>query len=486
MDELEKIVQGMLDAGKSKEEIAAVIKEHKTTQGTETPSGQPTISNSYGNIEPISFSNPEEQLKLYKAEINDARKQFRAGDISHDERKKIVENANRKRDNLRASLQNFLTFQETINDAVVGDDINIQGTNGLNAQFYLALQNNGRKMPDGSSARMGFTDNGEMIFQYVDRYGDPIKDQWGREITTRQNNAQNLLTPKARKQRTNISKKIFQETAKGARGAKYNANEMKNLVEEQITTKATFNDLVNYKIADMESTITDMMWGKSGDQHFANLSPKVTAELFASLDVSRWDTGEKDGVINEEDFATEENYRELLSALLDTENPAFNLTSSVGFVSNVISEVGGRYHQRGMDKYNASKNIPKTETIDLPWAKGVRKPTTEKQISDYNLVANISSSKQKIRAGNDFYDLQPNGEYKLVQQMVQGNVVNVGVKSQLKRSKTELIQLYGGDYSGIPNDFNWGQTTELGKGPLMSLQNPEKGSVDYYFNLITE
>ena len=70
--------------------------------------------------------------------------------------------------------------------------------------------------------------------------------------------------------------------------------------------------------------------------------------------------------------------------------------------------------------------------------------------------------------------------------MVQGNVVNVGVKSQLKRSKTELIQLYGGDYSGIPNDFNWGQTTELGKGPLMSLQNPEKGSVDYYFNLITE
>ena len=116
--------------------------------------------------------------------------------------------------------------------------------NGQNAQFYLALQNNGRKMPDGSSARMGFTDNGEMIFQYVDRYGDPIKDQWGREITTRQNNVQNLLTSKARKQRTNISKKIFQETAKGARGVKYNANEMKNLVEEQIIKWQTWKVLL--------------------------------------------------------------------------------------------------------------------------------------------------------------------------------------------------------------------------------------------------
>ena len=148
-------------------------------------------------------------------------------------------------------------------------------------------------------------------------------------------------------------------------------------------------------------------------------------------------------------------------------------TSSVGFVSNVISEVGGKYHQRGMDKYNAANDPkgPKPTFTFLQRQKELKalRPKVQTAI-DSNNFNSINTKARSVEIDG--------GDYVLSRDGIDTKIIPI----RQKGARQAIMNWFMDSTEFIYED----PRNPKGKGPLMSLQNPEKGSVDYYFNLITE
>jgi len=90
-------------------------------------------------------------------------------------------------------------------------------------------------------------------------------------------------------------------------------------------------------------------------------------------------------------------------------------------------------------------------SVDLPWQQGLKKPTNIQATASYDLVQDILSDQGEVKSGNDIYTRQSNGTYKLTHE------VSGGKRSEIEngetRSKVSMIQLGGGIYGNIPDDY---------------------------------
>jgi hypothetical protein len=117
-------------------------------------------------------------------------------------------------------------------------------------------------------------------------------------------------------------------------------------------------------------------------------------------------------------------------------------------------------HARGLyEKYERSKPRARTSSttktsdsgVDLPWQKGFDKPSNVAAVAAFDLVQDVLSGRKEVPFGNDLYNLQKNGKYKLVGERTGGKGIKVVDEDEL--TKTQLIQRFGGIYGNIPDDY---------------------------------
>ena len=244
----------------------------------------------------------------------------------------------------------------------------MEGTNGLNAMFLRALMNNGKPLEDGSYAQMGFTGSGEMVFLYMDKNGSRIQNNYGRDITTKQNDISRLVTLNAEKSRAEITKGFYKLTKQGKDGFKWDdvSGDIEGIVDESISSEADFRDISNWKGRILDNTFANALHGgidKLDSELSANIYAHLT--LLGEGEKNPFEADGEDG-ITAGDFAaqnaggtmaTEKNYLNLISAILDTENPNFNLALSKDLIKTWMVSNSEKYFTRGEDIYNKKNDV---------------------------------------------------------------------------------------------------------------------------------
>jgi len=230
-------------------------------------------------------------------------------------------------------------------------------------QFARALLAEGKPLGEnagdlaGSRAVMAFDDQGHMTFVFVDQYGRHIEDSEGNKLSIQQSNVDDLLVPKNPAIQTGID--LVTDKAKNrATGAKYgeeyDVNRVSSFVETTILDINGFKNASNYRGVNMDSSLADSLHGVSYD---ANGEPVIAPTLLSSgvfgelnnlpmsLDIT------KDGKVNELDFKSEENYKELVDYVLSGKD----LELSKKVLQTHLTNISSAHHQLGVDAFTAAE-----------------------------------------------------------------------------------------------------------------------------------
>ena len=104
---------------------------------------------------------------------------------------------------------------------------------------------------------------------------------------------------------------------------------------------------------------------------------------------------------------------------------------------------------RASGKTGTTETTPKT--VDLPWQKGLKEPTNIQARASHDLVQEILNEQGEVKDGNDVYTRQKDGTYKLTHEISGGK--RSPISGGEVRTKVSMIQLGGGIYGNIPDDY---------------------------------
>ena len=104
---------------------------------------------------------------------------------------------------------------------------------------------------------------------------------------------------------------------------------------------------------------------------------------------------------------------------------------------------------RASGRTKTTETTPKT--VDLPWQKGLKKPTNIQATASHDLVQEILNEQGEVKDGNDVYTRQKDGTYKLTHEISGGK--RSPISGGEVRTKVSMIQLGGGIYGNIPDDY---------------------------------
>ena len=250
-------------------------------------------------------------------------------------------------------------------------NINIKASDPIGMQFSRALLSEGEPLPDGSRAIQGFTDDGNMTFVYVDKYGRAIKDKKGKEISIQQSNIKDLLVPKnpvARGSVNEVGNKAGQIIT-GKNGLAFDENAIVSMVEEQVLDLNTFKDLASYQGPNTGGSLADglhgVTYGVNGEPIIGTteMSTAIFGELNKLGDLKTWDVagadGKKDGEITAADFTNPQNYKKLVDYILDGED--LNLSKKI-LQTHLVNEAKG-YYDQGFAQFNATEAAKKEKLL---------------------------------------------------------------------------------------------------------------------------
>ena len=343
-------------------------------EGTENEDGMPEIDYDSEVIEEvpgppktysvINANGKEEAIatKTISEQLNDIRKEkislgmFGKSELSKEEKKVRRKELNMLRDNLKASALEFKTFENTATALIESDNFNSKATGEVNQNFLRALLNKGEPIGGdgpfaGSRAIMGFDKKGKMSFVYVDKYGDPILDRNSKPLSVQQSGVDELLVPKS------AAREVYKVNVKaqiqtGASNLPYNRAFSDSNLELTLRTKNDVLDTFYHQGQSHEQSIAEALHGvKSLADGTTQLEPSMlSAQVFGELNPENWDNS-GDGVIDKQDFATEENYKKLVDYILSGED----LDLSKQVIKNYTASQEQKYHQQGLDKYNQAQ-----------------------------------------------------------------------------------------------------------------------------------
>lgn len=245
----------------------------------------------------------------------------------------VMENVRKNNVEFAASKQNLLAglSQEGMNINASGA-YNLPGM--LFAQAMVAEgQPVAQKDPefaayDGARAIQGYTDNGDMIFTYVDKFGVPFKSKDGDNMTIGKDDLNSLFVPKSPKRavfETLVDPTFIRQGA--AKGYSFTNNQanIKKVINEQVTDKNTFLDLAFHHGFNTQGSLSDSLHGVEYDD---NNSPIIVQTqlsgrfIQAVNDLSNSEQYDQDGDgrFDGGDFATQENYIALVKQALSGED----------------------------------------------------------------------------------------------------------------------------------------------------------------------
>ena len=314
----------------------------KTSDG---PSGL-FFTNSNEEKENINVRNIEEQIKYLR--------KTKKGKENKEELKTLEEN-------LKKSALGFTTFQETTSALLEEGEINFKASGALNLEFLKSIVSNGKPLQNGNRAIMGFTDEGKMVFNYVDENGNTINNEDGKPFSVDMATIQDYVVPKNPKVRGGIELAIDPKphASRGKRGLKYDAQPVNNAVD-LITDKNSFRDAATEKKftkqgSGISASLADTLIGiqKFDDEGMAIKGPTLlSAEVYSVLnqlgDKKEYDNN-NDGEVDAKDFASESNYTLLVKQILSGND--LNLSKVV--LKQHLNNEMRRYHEEEYNMYIA-------------------------------------------------------------------------------------------------------------------------------------
>ena len=287
-----------------------------------------SFTDNTGNQIPLDIRNVEEQIKEIRNErlslrwLGENRKEY-----TKDERKVRREQLRTQEANLRNSAVGFRAYQERINTLLAmrsGEGINVAATGASNLTFATAVNNGGKPLEDGSRAIMGFTGDGKMVFNWVDKSGRQIVDNNGKAYSADMATIEDYIVvadPMARGA-IDVAMNPKPHRLLGSKGNKYNPIPVKDAVNA-IQGKNAYLDAINYDKGMSASLAATLHGVKAFDENdnpiFGDtlLSTEVYAALNSLGDKYNYD-GEGD--VDAADFSTPDNYKKLVNAILSGED----------------------------------------------------------------------------------------------------------------------------------------------------------------------
>jgi len=321
-----------------------------TVSSQETPgfSANQKHIDSSGNTVDFVVNDLEDELEKINKELRSLTPIIGSSELKGTERKKRRSELKDRRDNIFESAKEYEVSSKLIGEYLKPENFVVNPERIDEANFLRALKNNGKPLGDGSRALKGYDNQGNIIFSYVDKNGKPIEDAFGNNLTVDQNSVKRLIVPangKVSVSFANNEKSAFDNGVQGITLSDYDKNQIALSTTEQIHTTADFEWAASRKFG-----------GKSlfEDLNSADLS-KTSFRLFSSLNTLAFDS-DNSGTVDINDFANEDNYKKLKSALLNPRDPNFNLQTSKAFLGDFAKDQATVINQQGLQKYVPSAN----------------------------------------------------------------------------------------------------------------------------------
>jgi len=299
---------------------------------SEKPNYVYTYADNDGNEEPITVQTTAQKLEGLREELKNVK------NLGLDRKGRKAEK-NRIRnvmDRIRQENVTFGAFQETMTTMLAQDQVNFEasGIYGMSKMlFSRALLAGGKPVKEtdpnlaaynGARAIQGYDKNGRMVFTYVDKYGVPFKNEDGSDMTIDKSAiaSGDLFIAKSEKRPIIdglINTQFIQQNYKA--GFQDFENLINKGVDENITDKNTFLDIAHYHSSNttgsLASVLNNVEYDGDGVPQIkeTEMSGLLVGALQGLGNKNQFDVS-GDGVFDEKDYATQENYAMLVKKVL--------------------------------------------------------------------------------------------------------------------------------------------------------------------------
>ena len=322
-----------------------IITEDEWTDKKETPY---EYTDANGNTKPVQNITTEEHLLDVRDQLGAVKKR---GSIDPSTGEKWTRKAKKKEkqrlrtvmDNIRKSNVDFAAFEQTMTTQLAQDEINQEASGMYNMQgslFAQAMLAKGEPveqtdpklaMYNGARAIQGYDDEGHMIFTYVNKYGEPFKNKDGNNMAIGKGDLNTLFVPKSPKRavfNTLVDHDAIVKNLKYGTGRFH--NQIKKVVNEQITDKNTFLDIAFSQGDGTTGTLANSLNAIEYDSEGVlevKETPMFNMLIDAVKSVGNKDEfdisgpdGIPDGEFTEEDYNTQENLDLVIKEALSGKN----------------------------------------------------------------------------------------------------------------------------------------------------------------------
>lgn len=321
------------------------------------------LQNKNGNDVDVQSLSLEDSIDTVRMQIGQIRSNK---NLSREQKRNLVSEQKDIRENMKNSALSFSKTSQVIDDHLANGNVNMSPSNAKKFDFLKAIKMNGEADKDGNKAIQGFDGKGNMMFTYVDVNGEPIINPSTKQpYHVDSGAAKDLVTAVYEKGRTKLEEISINASTLGktANWTSNNDASTKHAVALTVGGKVNnFNDLKAYNVRGVvngeEKNATLESYLNGGDMAASSLSDQMWSVLSQDqglLARTGVEDANNDGP-TADDFSSVENYRKLVNAIIDHENPAFNLQVSTGVLGEFVNDQSKSLHKQEWNNSALNKN----------------------------------------------------------------------------------------------------------------------------------
>ena len=276
-----------------------------------------TYKNDNNQDENIMIGRGEDIIPMLKLDLDRIQKTYSDSEKTVNDKKlrdQEIAKINEIKSNMRRSELKFGRILVNAVQAVRNGDLLEQPLNGnMSIDFLRAAVERGRRIEDGSHVKSGYDSNGNKIIIWVDKNGRPkINPATGKPFIASADNINNFLVKKDAAVETNIFKiAVSDQIDRGkVKNTEFQENLTKRNILKEIGTREKFLNAIYTPQGNMAGSYVESIYSEGGilnEQIYIALN-KVALDKFDNSG---------DGVINEKDFPTQEEYAKLAKYLTE-------------------------------------------------------------------------------------------------------------------------------------------------------------------------
>ena len=364
------------------------------------------LENKNGNDVDVQSLSLEDSIDTVRAQIGQIRSNK---DLSREQKRNLVSEQKDIRENMKNSALSFSKTSQVIDDHLANGNVNMSPSNAKKFDFLKAIKMNGEADKDGNKAIQGFDGKGNMMFTYVDANGEPIIDPTTKKpYHVDAGAAKDLVTVVYEQGRTKLEEISINASTLGktANWTSNNDASTKHSVALTVGGKVNnFNDLKAYNVRGVvngeEKNATLESYLNGGDMAASSLSDQMWSVLSQDqglLARTGVEDANNDGP-TADDFSSVENYRKLVNAIIDHENPAFNLQVSTGILGEFVNDQSKSLHKQEWNASPLNKNSSSFAASTTPLSGTEKERGIQNALISFNSLIEEKNFNEAITVG---------------------------------------------------------------------------------------